>query len=108
MRISLLVAVALLFGSVLAIPTPMEPENTPPSGGGKGKEKQGSVTPPEGGSPSSDDSHPSQSSDSTDAGFGFIGGDKKGFGAVKTLHVVSVFFLRIRAVLNAMPTAPPI
>ncbi len=95
MRLSLLISIALLFGSVLAMPMdPNEPPSPPQGGGGKGKERAKSGTPPsEGGSHhSSEGSHPSQSSDSTDAGLGFVGGPNKGFGALKTQHFVSVFF----------------
>jgi hypothetical protein len=115
MRLSLLIAVALLFGSVLASPTPMDPDPEDPYGPvipsrSAGKARRKSSTPPDqGGSQgSSQGSHPSQSSESTDAGFGFIGGENKGLGSVKTQYIVSVFFLPIQPVLNAMPAAPPI
>ena len=114
MRLSLLIAVALLFGSVLASPTPMDPDPEDPYGPvipsrSERKTRRKSSTPPDqGGSQgSSQGSHPSQSSESTDAGFGFSG-DTKGFGSVKTQYIVSVFFLPIQPILNAMPTAPPL
>ena len=81
MRLSLLIAFALLFGSVLASPTPMDPEDPSPPGGGQGKETE--TLPEQGGSQASpDESH-------------------LGFGPVKTQDIVSVLFLRIQAVLNA-------
>ena len=88
MRLSLVITVALLFESVLANPTPVDPEGPViPGDNGKGKGRAKSTTPPD-----SDDSRHSKSSASTDAGFGFIGGPHKGFGSTKTHNFVSVFF----------------
>ncbi len=102
MRLSLAIAIALLFGSVhvLANPAPMNPSDQPPppdNGGGKGKEREKSNTPPEQGG-----SH--GSSDSTDAGFGFTR-ENRGWASVPVRHFVSVFFLPIRAVLKVMSIA---